>query len=57
MFKVMRLGSSSWAVFLVNPRDEYDRYMVTSSLDKQSDAEHFQREFTRIHGPESPNQE
>jgi hypothetical protein len=57
MFTVVKLGDKYWAVFLVNPRDETDRYMMTSPLDKKEDAEHFQREFTRIHGPESPNQE
>jgi hypothetical protein len=48
MFTVVKLGSNFWAVFLVNCRNEKDRYMVTSPLDKRSDAEHFQREFMRI---------
>lgn len=48
MFKKLRLGSTYWAVYLVNPNDEHDRYMVTSSLDKEKDADHFVAEFERI---------
>jgi hypothetical protein len=54
MFTVIKLEDSPrsttpyWAVFLVNPKDETDRYMLTSPLDKQADADHFQREFVRI---------
>jgi hypothetical protein len=48
VFKVIQLEGNWWAVFLVSPIDENDRYMITSPLDKKSDAEHFRREFTRI---------
>jgi hypothetical protein len=56
MFKVIQMppgprsADAWWAVFLVNPNDEKDRYMVTSPLDKREQAEHFQKEFTRIQG-------
>jgi hypothetical protein len=48
VFKVIQLEGAWWAVFLVNPKDAKDRYMVTSPLDKKSDAEHFKAEFKRI---------
>ena len=50
MFKTIKLEGDWYAVFIVNPKDEYDRYMVTSPLEKKSDAERFEREFTRIAG-------
>ena len=48
MFKVIKLEGEWWAVFLVNPKNESDRYLVTGTFNKKADAEHFQREFTRI---------
>jgi hypothetical protein len=48
MFKVIQLEGNWWAVFLVNPQDPKDRYMLTSPLDKKADAEQFQAEFIRI---------
>jgi hypothetical protein len=37
-----------WGVFIVNPQDVKDRFLLTSPLDKKSDADHFVDEFTRI---------
>ncbi len=48
MFEVIQLEGKWWAVFLVNPDNPKDRYIVTSPLDKKTDAEHFRREFIRI---------
>ena len=48
MFKIIQLEGNWWGVFLVNPQNPKDRYLVTSPLEKKSDAEHFQREFERI---------
>lgn len=50
MFKKIKMGEKYWAVFLVNPDNDRDRYMVTSTLDKESDADHFVKEFKRING-------
>jgi hypothetical protein len=47
-FKVKQMGDSNWAVFLENPNDDKDRYMLTSPLDSKSEAEYFRREFERI---------
>lgn len=47
-FKVVQMGESNWAVYLVNPNDPKDRYMLTSSLNSKSEAENFRREFERI---------
>ena len=48
MFKVIKLNEAFWAVFLINRYNDKDRYMVTSPLDKEKDAEHFLHEFNRI---------
>lgn len=48
MFKTIKLEGNWWAVFLVNPDDAKDRYMVTSPLDKEKDANHFRDEFSRL---------
>lgn len=48
MFKVIKLEGDWWAVFVVNPDNEKDRYMLTSPLDKKKDAEHFRDEFSRL---------
>ncbi len=48
MFKVIQLEGDWWAVFLVNPKRESDRYMVTGTFDKKSYADNFLREFNRI---------
>lgn len=48
MFKTIKLEGEWWGVFIVNPTNEKDRYLLTSPLDKKKDAEHFQTEFTRL---------
>lgn len=48
MFKTIKMEGNFWGVFLVNPKDEKDRYLLTSPLDKKQDAEHFEKEFQRI---------
>jgi len=48
VFKVIKLEGEFWAVFLVNVYNNKDRYMLTSPLDKESDATNFLREFNRI---------
>jgi hypothetical protein len=48
MFQVLKLGERYWAVFLVNPKNDKDRYIMTSPLDKRQEAEHFKSEFERI---------
>lgn len=48
MFETVKLEGEWWAVFLVNPNDAKDRYMITSPFEKKSDAEHFESEFKRI---------
>jgi len=52
MFKKIKLEGKYWGVFLVNPCDEKDRYLLTSPLDREQDADYFVREFTRILGQE-----
>lgn len=47
MFKKVKLEGNWWAVFIVNPTNEKDRYMVTSTL-KESEADHFLQEFLRL---------
>lgn len=48
MFKKIKLEGKYWGVFLVNPYDEKDRYLLTSPLDNEKDADHFVGEFARI---------
>lgn len=48
MFKTIKLEGDWWGVFLVNPTNDKDRYLVTSPFDKKKDAEHFCNEFRRI---------
>jgi hypothetical protein len=48
LFKVVKLEGDWWGVFIINPKDEKDRYLVTSTFDKLKDAEHFASEFNRI---------
>ena len=55
MFEVCKLEGEWWAVFLVNPCNPTDRYMMTSPLDKKSYAEHFVNEFNRILDQEDAN--
>lgn len=48
MFKKIKMEGIYWGVFLVNRFNEKDRYLVTSPLDKEGDADNFVREFNRI---------
>jgi hypothetical protein len=48
MFKKVKLEGKYWGVFLVHVKDSNDRYLVTSPLDREQDADYFVREFTRI---------
>lgn len=48
MFTVIKLEGNWWAVFLVNPNDEKDRYMLTCPYAKYEQAQYFQQEFIRI---------
>lgn len=48
MFKKIKLEGNYWAVFVVNRKNEKDRYMLTSPLDRESDADNFVMEFDRI---------
>jgi hypothetical protein len=47
-FHVLKMAGEYWGVFLVNPNDQQDKYLLTSPLDRQSDAEHFRDEFERL---------
>ena len=46
-FQVMRMAGEYWGVFIVNPNDPQDKYLLTTPL-SQSDAEYFRGEFARI---------
>jgi hypothetical protein len=48
LFRKVKMEGAYWGVFLVNPNDINDRYLVTSTFAKESDAEHFTVEFNRI---------
>ena len=50
MFKKIKLEGKYWGVFIVNPSDEKDRYLLTSPLDREQDADNFVAEFQRIAG-------
>ncbi len=41
------MAGEYWGVFIVNPNNPQDRYLLTSPL-SQSDAEYFRGEFARI---------
>ena len=48
MFKKIKMAGDYWGVFLVSQVDPKDRYLLTSPLDKEKDADHFVDEFYRI---------
>lgn len=49
LFQVIELDQSKWwAVFIVNPKDISDRYLVTSTFSKKGEAVHFCSEMNRI---------
>ena len=47
-FQTLKMEGKYWGVFLINPNDPTDRYLVSSPLDKQSEAESLAAEFNRI---------
>jgi hypothetical protein len=48
MFEVINLEGGWWGVWLVNPNNPADRYLLTDTFNKRADAEHFKSEFERI---------
>ena len=48
MFKVIKMQGDWFGVFIVNKNNEKDRYLVSSTFDKEKDAQHFAKEFNRI---------
>jgi hypothetical protein len=48
MFKKIKMEGKYWGVFLVSVTDPQDRYLMTSPLDRESDANHLLAEFIRI---------
>jgi hypothetical protein len=48
--KKIKMEGKYWGVFLVNPSDAKDRYLLTNPLDREDDADHFVGEFQRIAG-------
>jgi hypothetical protein len=53
LFRTINMAGSYWGVFLVNPNDNRDRYLVSSTFDREQDAENIAAEFNRI-AEESP---
>jgi hypothetical protein len=48
MFKTIKVVGDWWGVFLVNPTDPRDKYLVTGTFDKEKYADQFRDEFNRI---------
>jgi hypothetical protein len=48
LFRTIKIEGEWWGVWLVNPEDEKDRYLVTSPFSKEKEADHFRDEFNRI---------
>jgi hypothetical protein len=50
------LGETHWGVYLVNPNDDTDtdKYLLTSPLDREAEAERLRQEFERIAGEQKP---
>jgi hypothetical protein len=48
MFQKVKMEGKYWAVFLVNKTNPEDRYMLTTTLDKEEWADKFVAEFNRI---------
>ena len=48
LFRTIKMESMFSGVFIVNPSDPDDRYLVTSPFDKNQDAEQLATEFNRI---------
>jgi hypothetical protein len=50
MITKIKMEGKYWGVFLSAKGDSTDRYLLTSPLDKEIDADHFVTEFRRIIG-------
>ena len=48
MFQKIKMEGKYWGVFLVNRTNPADRYLLTSPLDREVDADRFLNEFNRI---------
>jgi len=48
LFHKLKMEGSYWGVYLVNPIDNADRYLVSSVFDVEADAENIASEFNRI---------
>jgi hypothetical protein len=48
LFQKIKMEGNYWAVFLVNCNNHEDRYLVSSSFDKESEADELTSEFNRI---------
>lgn len=48
LFQVVKLDGDWWGVFIVNPKDDKDRYLVSDTFDKKNYADGFAAEFNRI---------
>jgi hypothetical protein len=48
LFQVIRMEGSIWGVFIVNPNDNNDKYLVSGTFDREQDPTHFAAEFNRI---------
>lgn len=55
-FQVREMGQTHWGVYLVNPNDDTDtdKYLLTSPLDREAEAERLRREFERIAAEQKP---
>ncbi len=47
-FQKVKMDGNYWAVFLVNPNDASDRYLVSGTFEREQDADHFVNEYNRI---------
>jgi hypothetical protein len=48
LFQTIKMEGTYWGVFLMNPNDTNDRYLVTSTFDEEREAESVAAEFNRI---------
>ena len=48
LFRKVKMEGLYWGVFLVNPNDDSDRMLVSSTFEKEADAENCAAELNRI---------
>lgn len=48
LFRKVKMEGWYWGVFLVNPSDDSDRMLVSSTFDKELDAENCASQLNRI---------